>query len=97
MTALAAGTNRLAATLAGRPIDVLLNNAGLFGPKPGAEHDLRQNFGSMDYDIWAAVLRVNLMAPMRMAEVLLPICGKVWQVAQADGIASLDSAPSTTL
>ncbi len=60
--------DRLAATLAGRPIDVLLNNAGLFGPKPGADHDPRQNFGSMDYDIWAEVLRVNLMAPMKMAE-----------------------------
>jgi NAD(P)-dependent dehydrogenase (short-subunit alcohol dehydrogenase family) len=58
----------LAARLAGRPIDVLLNNAGLFGPKPGAEGDPRQNFGSMDYDIWAEVLRVNLMAPMKMAE-----------------------------
>ena len=60
--------DQLAAALAGRPIDVLLNNAGLFGPKPGAEGDPRQNFGSMDYDIWAEVLRVNLMAPMKMAE-----------------------------
>ncbi len=63
-----ASIDRLATTLGGHPIDVLLNNAGLFGPKPGAEKDLRQNFGSMDYDIWAEVLRVNLMAPMRMAE-----------------------------
>jgi NAD(P)-dependent dehydrogenase (short-subunit alcohol dehydrogenase family) len=60
--------DRLAATLAGRPIDVLLNNAGVFGPKPGAENDRRQEFGSMDYGIWAEVLRVNLMAPMKMAE-----------------------------
>ncbi|MCP5470957.1 MAG: SDR family oxidoreductase [Sinobacteraceae bacterium] len=58
----------LATRLAGRPIDVLLNNAGVFGPKPGADKDLRQNFGSMDYDIWAKVLRTNLMAPMKMAE-----------------------------
>ena len=58
----------LAARLAGRPIDVLLNNAGVFGPKPGAERDARQSFGSMDYGIWAEVLRVNLMAPMKMAE-----------------------------
>jgi NAD(P)-dependent dehydrogenase (short-subunit alcohol dehydrogenase family) len=58
----------LAARLAGRPMDVLLNNAGVFGPKPGAEQDLRQNFGSMDYEVWTEVLRVNLMAPMKMAE-----------------------------
>jgi NAD(P)-dependent dehydrogenase (short-subunit alcohol dehydrogenase family) len=58
----------LATRLAGRPIDVLLNNAGVFGPKASAERDLRQSFGSMDYGIWAEVLRVNLMAPMCMAE-----------------------------
>jgi NAD(P)-dependent dehydrogenase (short-subunit alcohol dehydrogenase family) len=58
----------LAAGLAGRPIDVLLNNAGVFGPRPVLERDPRQSFGSMDYGIWAEVLRVNLMAPMRMAE-----------------------------
>jgi NAD(P)-dependent dehydrogenase (short-subunit alcohol dehydrogenase family) len=58
----------LAARLAGRPIDVLLNNAGVFGPKTWADKDPRQDFGSMDYDIWAEVLRVNLMAPMKMAE-----------------------------
>jgi NAD(P)-dependent dehydrogenase (short-subunit alcohol dehydrogenase family) len=60
--------DRLAATLAGRPIDVLLNNAGVFGPRPVDGRDPRQSFGTMDYDIWSEVLRVNLMAPMKMAE-----------------------------
>jgi NAD(P)-dependent dehydrogenase (short-subunit alcohol dehydrogenase family) len=60
--------DRLAAQLAGRPIDVLLNNAGVFGPKTWADQDPRQDFGSMDYGIWTEVLRVNLMAPMKMAE-----------------------------
>ncbi len=60
--------DRLAVSLAGRPIDVLLNNAGVFGPRPLDGKDPRQNFGSIDYDIWAEVLRVNLMAPMKMAE-----------------------------
>src|SRR5512143_1134832 len=36
-------------------------------------------------------------SPIRMADVPLPIWGNVWQVAQADGIASLVRAPSTTL
>ena len=61
----------LASRLAGRPIDVLLNNAGVFGPKAAAERDLRQSFGTMDYDIWSQVLRVNLMAPLKLAETLV--------------------------
>jgi NAD(P)-dependent dehydrogenase (short-subunit alcohol dehydrogenase family) len=60
--------DRLAATLKDRPIDLLLNNAGIFGPRPIDGRDPRQNFGSMDYDIWSEVLRINLMAPMKMAE-----------------------------
>ena len=58
----------LARELAGRPIDVLLNNAGVFGPRPVDGRDPRQTFGSIDYDIWAEVIRVNTMAPMKMAE-----------------------------
>ncbi len=63
--------DRLAASLAGRPIDVLLNNAGVFGPRSVADQDPRQTFGAVDYDIWAEVLRVNLMAPMKMSEALV--------------------------
>lgn len=63
--------DRLAYSLAGRPIDVLLNNAGVFGPRATADKDLRQSFGGMDYDIWCDVLRVNLMAPMKMSEALV--------------------------
>lgn len=58
----------LARELAGRPIDVLLNNAGVFGPRPVDGRDPRQTFGSIDYDIWAEVIRVNTMAPLKMAE-----------------------------
>ena len=58
----------LARDLAGTAIDVLLNNAGVFGPKAKAEDDPRQTFGHLDYGIWSNVLRVNLMAPTRMAE-----------------------------
>ncbi len=50
------------------PIDILINNAGIFGPKVQAENDWRQSFGHMDYDVWAEVLRTNLMAPLKMAE-----------------------------
>lgn len=66
-----AAIDRLARELKRRPIDILLNNAGVFGPKAKAENDPRQEFGHMDYDIWARLFRVNAMAPMKMAEALI--------------------------
>ncbi len=50
----------LARELSETPIDVLLNNAGLIG---GAAE-----FGKTDFDDWAEVLKVNSLAPLRMAE-----------------------------
>ena len=59
--------DQLADQLGGEKIDVLLNNAGIFGPKI-SENDNRQTFGSIDYEIWLNILRTNTLAPMRMAE-----------------------------
>jgi NAD(P)-dependent dehydrogenase (short-subunit alcohol dehydrogenase family) len=50
----------LARELADEAIDVLLNNAGVYGPR-GA-------FGETDYDDWLDVLKINTLAPLRMAE-----------------------------
>ncbi len=50
----------LSRELAGEPIDLLLNNAGIYGPRVG--------FGETDYDDWAEVLKINTIAPLRMAE-----------------------------
>lgn len=50
------------------PIDVLLNNAGMIGPVPIAEHIHRQHFGSMDYDLWQEVIETNTFAPIKLAE-----------------------------
>jgi NAD(P)-dependent dehydrogenase (short-subunit alcohol dehydrogenase family) len=61
----------LAAKYAGQPIDILLNNAGIIGPIPIAENIERQSFGSMEYDVWADVLRTNTFAPVKMAEAFL--------------------------
>jgi len=58
----------LSAKLRGESIDVFLSNAGLFGPKPGAESDLRQSFGHIDYGIVREVLTVNTLAPLKCAE-----------------------------
>lgn len=92
-----AAVDRLARELKGRPIDVLLNNAGLFGPKAKAENDPRQEFGHMDYAMWAELFRVNAMAPMKMAEAfvenvaasaqkkIVTITSSVGSIARADG------------
>jgi NAD(P)-dependent dehydrogenase (short-subunit alcohol dehydrogenase family) len=52
--------------LAGRPIDVLLNNAGLFGPRD------RQSGLDIDFGAWRAVFEVNVYAPIRVAQAFLP-------------------------
>lgn len=66
-----AAIDALASELGGRPIDVLVNNAGLFGPKRQADGDLRQSFGHIDYDIWTELLRVNTLAPLKLVEALI--------------------------
>ena len=55
---------RAATTLGERPIDVLINSAGIMG-KSG------QRIGDMDYDSWAEVLDVNTMGPMRVTEAFI--------------------------
>jgi NAD(P)-dependent dehydrogenase (short-subunit alcohol dehydrogenase family) len=53
---------RAAATeLDGQAIDLLLNNAGIIGPRD-------QTIGNIDYEAWAEVLAVNSMGPMRVSE-----------------------------
>jgi NAD(P)-dependent dehydrogenase (short-subunit alcohol dehydrogenase family) len=53
-----------AAELEGIAIDVLLNNAGVGGPRG-------QSIGNIDYETWARVLDVNTLGPMRVAEVFV--------------------------
>ncbi|HIC81532.1 MAG TPA: SDR family oxidoreductase [Kiloniellaceae bacterium] len=50
----------LARELAEEPLDVLINNAGVFGPRSG--------FGETDFQEWGTVLQINTVAPLRMAE-----------------------------
>ena len=50
-----------AAELEGRAIDVLINNAGVGGPRG-------QGIGNIDYESWSRVLEVNTLGPMRVAE-----------------------------
>lgn len=59
---------RLAGALSETPIDVLINNAGVFGPKAESEKDLRQSLGHIDEEIVAKVIRVNAVAPLVVAQ-----------------------------
>jgi NAD(P)-dependent dehydrogenase (short-subunit alcohol dehydrogenase family) len=54
----------LAATLNGRPIDLLINNAGMY-PREGT------HAGQLDYDSWGDTLDTNLFGVMRVIEALL--------------------------
>jgi NAD(P)-dependent dehydrogenase (short-subunit alcohol dehydrogenase family) len=54
----------LAKAVAGEAIDLLVNNAGISGPRG---YDL----GSIPYDAWEEVLRTNTLGPLRVAEALL--------------------------
>jgi len=48
--------------LADVPIDLLINNAGIY---PDLD---KEGFGHTDYADWAQAFRVNKMAPLKMAE-----------------------------
>ena len=50
----------------GEPIDVVINNAGIIGPR--GEVVAQQQFGAMDYEEWVRVLRTNTLGPMKMSE-----------------------------
>lgn len=51
----------LANELLREPIDLLINNAGIYGGSG-------QRFGRVDYDNWARVLRTNTMGPLKVSE-----------------------------
>jgi NAD(P)-dependent dehydrogenase (short-subunit alcohol dehydrogenase family) len=50
-----------AAEVDGQAIDLLINNAGIGGPRG-------QTVGNIDYEAWAKVLDANTMGPMRVSE-----------------------------
>ena len=62
----AASVAALAASLEGRAIDLLINNAGTMGPPPA-----QQSVADMDFDGWAEAFEVNSMAPVRVMQALL--------------------------
>ncbi len=62
----ASSVSAIKAELGDQPIDVLLNNAGVWG---GLE---TQTFQNMDYDNWAFEFNVMAMGPFRVIQTFLP-------------------------
>lgn len=59
----------LAATLRHQPIDILINNAGVIGPRdPDRTRLHEQKFGTMNYAEWRQVLEINTVSPLKVAE-----------------------------
>jgi NAD(P)-dependent dehydrogenase (short-subunit alcohol dehydrogenase family) len=56
-----ASIHEAATKLDGQAVDLLLNNAGIIGPRA-------QTIGNIDYEAWAEVLAVNTMGPLRVSE-----------------------------
>lgn len=61
-----ASVDALAAGLAGQTIDVLINNAGIFG------EFATQAFGALDFAQFDTFMRTNVLGPLKMCEALLP-------------------------
>ena len=55
----------LSAQLQNTPIDILLSNAGVYGPSG-------YGFGSVDPEAWRQVLEVNTIAPLMLAQAFAP-------------------------
>jgi len=86
----------LAASYRGTPIDLLINNAGVFG-------DLeKQRWGSLDSSTFEQVLAVNVFAPMKMAEAFADhVAGsgqrKIVSITSGAGSVSSDRNPGGEL
>jgi NAD(P)-dependent dehydrogenase (short-subunit alcohol dehydrogenase family) len=63
----------LAAKLEGVPIDVLINNAGVFSDRSDCTNEFcrgedNQTFGAIDYDLFDLIMAVNVRGPLIVSE-----------------------------
>ena len=83
----------LATKLEGAAIDVLINNAGMFGARDG------QTWGQLDRDLFDQVMGVNVYGPLKVTEAFAPHVAasdekKVVVISSAAGsIAAVQSPP----
>ncbi len=57
----------LAEELRDQRIDILINNAGSFGPQGFPDGMRYQSLEHMDYGIWREILEINLLSPFKIA------------------------------
>jgi NAD(P)-dependent dehydrogenase (short-subunit alcohol dehydrogenase family) len=62
---------QFAAQLRGRPIELLIHNAGMPDPSGSGASAATYAPGRMDYDAWAMLFRVHVMAPLQLTEALI--------------------------
>lgn len=65
-----ASIDALANRLSGVPVDMLINNAGIYGGSWTTDAH-RQTLAGMDYDLWEEMMRVNVIAPFRLTSRLI--------------------------
>ena len=85
-----ASVKAAAGVIGTQPIDVLLNNAGVMGPR-------NDRMGSIDYTAWARVLDANTLGPMRVVEAFVGNVAKGSQkkiVTITSGMGSLEDNTS---
>ncbi len=76
---------------ADKPVDVLINNAGVLG---GGY--VEQSFGGTDSEAWMQAFRVNTIAPLRMTEALITSLEK-GQAKKVINISSIVASMATPL
>jgi NAD(P)-dependent dehydrogenase (short-subunit alcohol dehydrogenase family) len=82
-----------AAAALNRPIDILINNAGIIGPE-------RQTSLDMDFDGLRQTLEVNTLAPLRVTQAFLPHlkrCDRPRILTISSGMGSMSYASSDQL
>lgn len=58
--------------LGGMTIDILINNAGILGPRGANRETLHQQFfGTLSYEAWTPVIETNVYGPLRVCEALV--------------------------
>ena len=68
----------LTAKLSGEPIDLLINNAGVYNDRSKCHDDecpgdwTTQSFGDLHYDLLDTIMAVNVKGPLMVSEALLP-------------------------
>jgi NAD(P)-dependent dehydrogenase (short-subunit alcohol dehydrogenase family) len=68
----------LTAKLNGEPIDLLINNAGVYNDRSNCHDDdcpgdwSTQSFGDLHYDLMDTIMAVNVKGPLMVSEALLP-------------------------